>query len=46
MTKIKITGEDVTLFKDEGVLKQILREGTGAEKPYKVTFNEKNLIFS
>lgn len=34
--KIEVKGEDVTLAKDEGILKQVLREGTGEEKPYKV----------
>jgi len=33
--KIEVKGEDVTLAKDEGILKQVLREGTGEEKPYK-----------
>lgn len=33
--KIEIKGEDVTLAKDEGILKQVLREGSGEEKPYK-----------
>jgi hypothetical protein len=35
--KIEVTGEDVTLSKDEGILKQIIREGTGDEKPFKVS---------
>lgn len=33
--KIEVTGEDITLVKDEGILKQVLREGTGDEKPFK-----------
>lgn len=33
--KIEVAGEDVTLVKDEGILKQVLREGTGDEKPFK-----------
>jgi FK506-binding protein 4/5 len=33
--KFEISGEDVTLVKDEGILKQILREGSGDEKPFK-----------
>ena len=34
--KIEVAGEDITLVKDEGILKQVLREGTGDEKPFKV----------
>ena len=41
--KFEITGEDVTLVKDEGILKQILREGSGDEKPFKVCLKSKLL---
>jgi hypothetical protein len=41
--KFEITGEDVTLVKDEGILKQILREGSGDEKPFKVCLKAKIL---
>ena len=40
-SKIELTGEDVTLLKDEGILKQVLREGTGDEKPFKVSQKNK-----
>ena len=41
--KFELTGEDVTLVKDEGILKQILREGSGDEKPFKVCLKSKIL---
>ena len=46
LNSIEVTGEDVTLVKDEGILKQIIREGTSDEKPFKVLlFKKKTKIF-
>ncbi len=42
--KFEISGEDVTLVKDEGILKQILREGSGDEKPFKVCLKSNILL--
>ena len=41
--KIEIKGQDITLEKDEGILKEILREGSGEEKPYKVNFKSNKI---